>query len=253
MKSNFKTCISFIFIILFAFSCSSKKDIIYIQELEDAKIELNDFNNYILKVDDIIKIEINNTRLEEIDLNQNFNSFSNIDVLQYYGNMIDYEGYIDILDIGKVKAAGKSIYELKREIYKIFVESGVYVDPVIDIKLLNSHFTILGEVNKPGRHTYLKNNLSILQAIGIAGDLTINGSRKDVRLIRDIGKNKSISTIDLTSKNLFENDNFQIFSGDIIIVNPNTTRIKNAGIIGNSGTLVSLLSFLLSSIILITN
>ena len=95
----------------------------------------------------------------------------------------------------------------------------------------------------------METNLSSFNKI----EQTINGSRKDVRLIRDIGKNKSISTIDLTSKNLFENDNFQIFSGDIIIVNPNTTRIKNAGIIGNSGTLVSLLSFLLSSIILITN
>ena len=119
--------------------------------------------------------------------------------------------------------------------------------------MLNSYFTILGEVNNPGRYEYVKNNMNILEAIGIAGDLTINGKRVDIKVLRDDGNKKSISSIDLTKSSFLENDNFQIFSGDIIIVNPNSTRIKNAGIIGNSGTLLSLLSFILSSIIVISN
>ena len=112
---------------------------------------------------------------------------------------------------------------------------------------------MLGEVNRPGRYNFINNNLNILQAIGIAGDLTINGKRKDIKIIRFNNGNLEHSVIDLTTKDFINSKYFQIFSGDIILVNPNNSRVKNAGIIGNSGTLLSLLSFLLSSVILITS
>ena len=95
--------------------------------------------------------------------------------------------------------------------------------------------------------------MNILEAIGMAGDLSITGKRNDIKLIRDIKGKKSIYSIDITGKEFLTSDKFQIMSGDIIIINPNTTRIKNAGVIGNSGTLLSLLSFLLTSIIVINN
>jgi len=108
-------------------------------------------------------------------------------------------------------------------------------------------------VVKPGRYDYLKNNLNLLEAIGMAGDLTITGNRNDIKLIRRINGEEIISSVDLRSNILLNDKNFQILSGDIIIVNPNSTRVKNAGIIGNSGTLLSLLSFILSTIIVTNN
>ena len=93
----------------------------------------------------------------------------------------------------------------------------------------------------------------MVEAIGIAGDLNINGNRKKIKVIRDTRGKKDIYFIDLTSDNILSNKNFQIFSGDIIIVDPNYNKIKSAGIIGNSGTLLSLLSFILSSVIVISN
>ena len=78
-----------------------------------------------------------------------------------------------------------------------------------------------------------------------------NYLRKDIKLIRDNNGNKKIFEIDLTNTEILGQKQFQIISGDILIVNPNSSRVKNAGIIGNSGTLLSLLSFLLSSIIVI--
>ena len=67
-----------------------------------------------------------------------------------------------------------------------------------------------------------------------------------------VGDDKLVMNIDLTKSDFLTQELFQIMSGDIIVVNPNTSRVKNAGIIGNSGTLLSLLSFLLSSIIVIS-
>ena len=87
----------------------------------------------------------------------------------------------------------------------------------------------------------------------MAGDLSINGVRDDIIIIREDSKGKNIINVDLTDSSFLKSDAFQIFSGDIIVVNPNLNKVKTAGIIGNSGTLVSLLSFLLTSIILITN
>ena len=104
----------------------------------------------------------------------------------------------------------------------------------------------------PGRYNFLKNNLNIFEAIGMAGDLNITGKRSDVKLIRTMNNGKNIFNLNLTKLQSI-NSNFQVFSGDIILVNPNSTKIKSAGIIGNSGTLLSLLTFLLSSVILLTN
>ena len=108
-------------------------------------------------------------------------------------------------------------------------------------------------MNKPGKYEFLKNNLHILEAIGMAGDLTINGVRNDIKVITNSGgPDYKTYSVDLTSKNAI-NNNFQIFSGDIIIVNPNSSKVKSAGVIGNTGNLLSLLSFILTSIIVISN
>lgn len=134
----------------------------------------------------------------------------------------------------------------------MITNSGYLIDPVVDVKIINSHFTILGDVKNPGRYEFLKNNLNVLEAIGMAGDLTINGERK-IKVIREFEKTKKIIKIDLTKTDFLKNESFQIYSGDIIIVDPNTSKVKNAGIIGNSGTLINLLSFITTLVIIISN
>ena len=95
--------------------------------------------------------------------------------------------------------------------------------------------------------------MDILEALGMAGDLTINGKRDDIRIISNYNGKISVNSVDLTSTKLLESESFQIFPGDVIIVNANNARVKNAGIIGNFGNLLSVMSFILSSIILISN
>tara|TARA_B100002052_G_C15796741_1_gene559061 strand:+ start:17 stop:751 length:735 start_codon:yes stop_codon:yes gene_type:complete len=240
-------------------SCSSKKNILYFQDLnEDISYE-SKFIEYKLQIDDILKIDINSD-LPEASLVLNPNAVStNLantkDALLYSGYQINTDGYVNLPSIGEVKAQGLTISEF-RKILKNEIKNNkkILLDPYIDVKLLNAHFTVLGEVNMPGRYDFLKNNMTILEAIGTAGDLTIQGKRDDIKIIRSIDNTKKIINIDLTSSDLLSDINkFQVYSRDIIIVNPNTTRVKNAGIIGNSGTLISLLSFILTSIIIISN
>lgn len=238
-------------------SCSTKKDILYIQDLSSKKnIEVN-YVDYLLKPDDILKIDINSENQESLLAFNSIPTTAEMNVsktaLIYNGYIINNDGNIFFPSIGKLYVAGKTIDEVRVEIYDFLTKGGFLTNPTIDIKLINAFFTILGEVNSPGKYDFNQNNLNIFEAIGMAGDLTINGRRDNVKLIREIGDKRNVFSYDLTSSNILESENFQIFSGDLIIVSPNSSRIKNAGIIGNSGTLISLLSFILSSIIIISN
>ena len=236
-------------------SCSSKKNILYLQDLESSNSYSVNYEEYKVAVDDILRIEINTGTPELLSsLNPNIiqNNSQNKESLLYEGYQVDSNGDIFYPMIGKLNVNGKTLIEIRKLLYETIIKLELLKDPHIDIKILNSYFSILGEVNNPGKHEYLKNNINILEAISMAGDLTINGERKDIKIIREnLGENK-VYSVDLTDSNIL-NKNFQIFSGDIIIVNPNSSRVKNAGIIGNSGTLLSLLTFILSSIIVISN
>ena len=238
-------------------SCSTKKNILYIQDVKiDQKYSVN-YKKYEVKVDDILKIDIG-SETPEIAAIFNPNGISSDnnngrESLLYSGYQVDLDGYINFPFLGKLYVLDKTIGEIRDNLHESIIEKGILINPSVDVKLLNGHFTVLGEVNSPGRYTYLSNNINVFEAIGMAGDLTINGQRKDVKLIRENNSEKIISSIDLTNSNFMRDEAYQIYSGDIIIVNPNTTRVKDAGIIGNSGTLLSLLSFILSSIIVISN
>ena len=242
-----------IFILIFTLSCSSKKNIIYLQGSEEIVNKIKYSENKI-RVDDILKITLNSEFQETIiEFKSSDQISSSKDVYLLNGYQVNSDGYISFPKLGNIFVLGKTITELKSELTSMLTNGGYFNDIHLDIKILNSYFTILGEVNRPGKYDFLENNINIFEAIGIGGDLTINGKRNDIKIIRNIGDNTTVKTLDLTKDSVFDNTYYQIFPGDIIIINPNTTRIKNAGIIGNSGTLISLLSFLISSFIVLGN
>lgn len=248
------------YLILFVFlcvsSCSSQKDIFYLQKSNIDKTYNLEYKEYTIKVDDILKIDIKTNDPETTLLFEDKNAYnlnSNKESILYNGYQVDVNGNIHFNEIGKIKVVDLTINQARDKLYDRITKMGILLNPLLDIKIINSHFTILGEVNMPGRYDFLQNNLNIFEAIGMAGDLTITGKRSNVMLIREIDAKKVIKEIDLTKTNLLESENFQIISNDIIIVNPNRTKINSAGVIGSSSTLITLLSFILSSIILITN
>ena len=254
-KNKMKKLIFLSFVFCLIFSCSSKKQILYIQDSNVNDLYSTEFLEYKVQIDDILKIQVLSVQpeLESMFNITNEAVFNTESAVLYNGYKVDSEGFITLPQINKLYVKGSTLIEIRSMIESQLIQLDLLIEPNIDIKLVNSYFTILGEVKLPGRYNFLENNLNIFEAIGMAGDLSINGLRKDVKLIREINGEQKILSIDLTSSTSFTSNVFQVFSGDIIIVNPNSSRIKNAGIIGNSGTLISLLSFLLSSIIVINN
>ena len=243
-------------ILLLICSCSSKKDVLLIQDTKSKIDYYFDYEDIKIKVDDILRIQISSKSVDLASLyNKTQISSPSGSILSYKieGFLVNSDGYVNIPSLSPVLLKGLTLTEASKKIQNLLEKEDVLRNSTVDIKILNAYFTVLGEVNNPGRYSFLENNMNIFQALGIAGDLTINGKRDDIRIISKHNDNMVVNSVDLTSSKLFDSNNFQIFPGDIIIVNANNARVKNAGIVGNFGNLLSAMSFILSSIILITN
>ena len=142
-----------------------------------------------------------------------------------------------------------SLSELEDLLVEKLKDGNHLTAPIVTARLMNAKFTVLGEVNKPGTYTFSEQNISLLQAIGYAGDLTINGKRENVLLIREENNAKTYITIDMTSKNWFGSPNYYIKPNDVIYVNPNGPKVKSAGYIGNLGTFINVASVSLSLVL----
>ncbi len=237
-------------------SCASNKDILLIQDADNLKNFNLKFEEIKIKSDDILRIKISSSSPElaaVFSYGEIERSLNTLESYQINGYLVDSQGFVKIPRLKSVKVKGLTLVEASALIQNLLKQQADLTNATVDVKILNAYFTVLGEVNRPGRYNFLKNNLDIFQAIGIAGDLTINGKRNDIKIIRKNDNILKVNSVDITSTKLLTSKQFQIFPGDIIIVNPNNARVKNAGIIGNTGNLLSVLSFILTSIVLITS
>ena len=121
------------------------------------------------------------------------------------------------------------------------------------IRLLNAKFTILGEVKQPGTFTFTENNISVLQALGLAGDLTIKGNREDVILIREADGERTSTHLNLTQTSWLNGPYQNIQPNDVLVVNPNSAKVRSAAFFGDASSFVAIASLLISTVVLINN
>jgi|694.fasta_scaffold27909_3 polysaccharide export outer membrane protein len=152
------------------------------------------------------------------------------------GYLIDANGNIDFPLIGTVKIAGLNRIEaalVLKERIKSYVKS-----PIVNVRLQNFKITILGEVNKPGVFTMNHERITIPEALGLAGDLSINGVRQNVLLIREENGIKKEIRIDLTSRDIFRSPYYYLHQNDIIYVEPFKSKIAASQQVTAYGSLV---------------
>ncbi|MGY6648118.1 polysaccharide biosynthesis/export family protein [Wenyingzhuangia sp. IMCC45574] len=243
--------------ILCLFSCSSEKDIIYFQNKYSYKSKNIDYKERYIQPNDILKIEIGSTIPEAaIPYNKMQASGSNVtslEQMQLNGYVVDLKSQIELPTLGTVSVKNLTLSMLENKLKNILIENMHLENPTISTRILNSKVTVLGEVKTPGTFYITEPRITILQALGLAGDLTINGKREEVLLIREIeGKRKTIH-INLKDIRLLEEPYYEIQSNDIIIVQPNYSKVKSAGFIGSPGTILSVASLIISITILLTN
>ena len=120
------------------------------------------------------------------------------------GYLVALDGSITLPVLGKIQIDQLTVQELESKIVEQLKSQNHLTNPLVSARLLNAKFTVLGEVASPGTYTYTEQNISLLQALGYAGDLTINGKRTEVLLIREENHQKTYVHIDMTSKKWFD-------------------------------------------------
>lgn len=141
------------------------------------------------------------------------------------GYLVSPEGFIDFPGLGKVQAAGITKQQLKDNITASLVNSKLLVNPIVTVRYLNYRVTVLGEVARPTVVTVPNERISILEAIGLAGDLTIYGKRENVLIIREEKGAKVIKRVNLNNSEIFSSPYYYLKSNDIVYVEPNNARI----------------------------
>ena len=126
------------------------------------------------------------------------------------------------------------------------------IDPLVNVRLLNYNITILGEVNKPGTFRVIDPKINIIQALGLAGDITIYGKRKNIKVIREINGNSVSTEVDLTNSNFISSDFYYLRKNDVVYVEPTFAQIKNSGYIGQITNITTILSLIFTHIVLLS-
>ena len=237
-------------------SCVSKKQMLYLQDLDSVNGQEITYNNHTLQVDDILKISVGALMPEAALPYNNVTGGSvvanNTDILRLDGYLVSQNSTINFPVLGKLSVKDKTTQDLENDIKKLLVDGGYLISPNVTVRLLNAKVTILGEVRSPGLYSFTENNISLLQALGLAGDLTINGSREDVVVLRYVDGVQTTARINLTSANFLSGSYQMIKPNDVIIVNPNSARVSSAGYVGNLSAILSIASVILTSILLFT-
>ena len=148
---------------------------------------------------------------------------------------VDPNGDVDIPVIGQMKVAGLRRDEVAEVVKSELVKRNLVKDPVVTVEFDNLGFNVIGEVNKPGRYSFDRDHLTILDAISMAGDLTIQGERKSVFLMREEGNQRKSYRLNLQSgKELLQSPAFYIQQNDVIYVEPNAYRSRQTTVNGNN-------------------
>jgi polysaccharide export outer membrane protein len=249
---NYISRIFLLFSLVILSSCGSRKDIEYFQDEPIANQDLSELDNIyeiIYKPNDLLTIDVFAELPESVAaFNQptvayNTNAGANAQsTLLRQTYLIDKEGNIEFPVLGTTKIGGLTRIEatnlLKEKI-------GVYVKEfIVNIRLINFTITVLGEVNRPGAYTVQDENISLTEALGLAGDLTIYGKRNDIFLIREVDGRKKYAKYDLTSINVVNSPVYYLAQNDVIYVKPNNARVKTSSYNPNTGVLISAISTL---------
>ena len=257
--------IIFSFVLFFLSSCSSKKKLDYLQNIESVALEASTKNAIsTIQPNDQLVIMVT---AKDMDVVKPFNqNFSSGQILQYslpsnnapaQGQtsasgptyMVDSQGNIEFPVIGKINTENKTTEEL-RDILKKEISKYV-VNPQVSVKNTNYKITVLGEVNKPGTYNIPEAQTTVLEVLGLAGDLTIYGNREDILVLRNIDGTMTKERINLTKADFINSPYFYLKQNDVIIVSPNETKQKTSRLDPNAGIYISVASIVVTILALI--
>ena len=232
-------------------SCATKESIVYFQEAEKKDSQTSSetisykYENGTIQKNDILKVSVSALDMTSIAafISDNIQARTT-DQLLLDGFKVNEHGKINLPLVGEVDLLGLTLSQASLLIQQELSKS--IIDPIVNINFLNFRFTILGEVNNPGTFSVYNPKINVIQALGLAGDITITGKRDNIKLIREVEGIITTTIIDITKSDFISSDVYYLKKNDIIYIEPTFTRITNSGYIGPLGSIATFVSLLLS-------
>ena len=232
-------------------SCASRKDLVYFQDeplndqmILDTKFELKYQTNDILTIDiSALDPELAKPfNLTAVSNNGgNLNAQANL-IRQTY--LVDNDGNIEFPVLGTFAIGGMTRAQATAKLKEVLAD---YIkSPIVNIRLINFTVTVLGEVNKPGTYTVQDERISLPEALGLAGDLTIYGQRTNVFLIREVDGKKRFAKLDLTSINVVGSPLYYLAQNDVLVIEMNNAKVRQSSYNQNSGVIIAAISTLVT-------
>jgi len=245
---------SIVFMSVFS-SCASRKDLVYFQPDSTQLNTSYELNAPKLQPGDILAISVT------ADDPRATSPFNQVSPYNSNGNLqntnpfiptyaIDVNGNIDFPRIGSIHLAGMT----RTAAMKLIKDklSSYIVNPGLSMEIRNFRITVLGEVRSPGNFLINNDRITLLEAIGLAGDLTINGVRQNVMVIREQNGKKEEYRVDLTKKEALNSPAYYLTQNDVIYVEPNGARIQSSKYTQNTSIFVSVASVVITVISVLT-
>ena len=242
-------------------ACTSPKKVLYLQDVVPLKQqEIEQKYEVIIHSDDLLSVMVNckepelalpfNMPMVTFQLGTTSGSTGQQRVLGY---LVDTNGDIDFPILGKLHVEGLTRMQLTELIKKKLSEGDLIKDPIVTVQFLNYKVSVMGEVARPGSFTISGDRITLLEALSMAGDLTIYGKRDRVAVIREKDGKRTILYHDLRSSDLFNSPCYYLQQNDIVYVEPNKAKAGQSGINQNNsvGVWLSSISVLASVISLI--
>lgn len=258
MMRKYVTCL-LVCVAVFFTACTSTKKILYLQDVVPLKQqEIEQKYEVIIHSDDLLAIMVN-SRDPELALPFNMpmvtyqlgsNSTGQQRVLGY---LVDTNGDIDFPILGKIHVEGLTRMQLTELVKNKLIEEDLIKDPIVTVQFLNFKVSVMGEVSRPGSFTISGDRITLLEALSMAGDLTIYGRRDRVAVIRENNGKRTILFHDLRSAEIFNSPCYYLQQNDIVYVEPNKAKSGQSGINQNNtiGVWVSVISLLTTIAVLI--
>ena len=224
-------------VILLLTSCGNQRRFTYFKDISDTITNYNiadtGYKSLTIKSDDVLQINISSPNPEATSFfitpgsnSANTSGISTSDPAPLNTYLVDNDGGIDMPLVGRIMVKGLTTVQAKEEVKNKV--AAFLKDPIVRVRLQNFKITVLGEVNKPANYIVPNERVSLLDAIGMAGDLTLFGRRENVLLIREKEGKKTLIRLDLNSSRLFQSPYYYLQQNDIIYVEPNKQRAASS-------------------------
>ena len=260
-KTLFSFCLSLCFLsaVTLISSCASSKKVVYFQDVVPGETAIDVATVAPIRIQPEDRLSIIVTTRDE-QLADLFNlskgggqGVSNTNSLNY---TVDSQGFIDFPILGKLKVQNMKREEVATYIKQELINRNLLKDPVVTVNLQNLYVSVMGEVGSPGRINIDKDRMTLLDALTAAGDLTIQGNRTKVMVMRQEGNKQRAYAVDLTSgKDIYTSPVYCLQQNDLVYVEPIPMKARQADVNGNMlhtpGFWMSVVSFLSTFAVLI--